>query len=73
MRMPVEQYGTMQFGKFTEIMDVGYQAAQKMITQWKKEGKIPTGLVENGIGLDGKGGPIAGRPGAARLIRRNSI
>jgi lysophospholipid hydrolase len=71
MRMPVECYGTMQFGKFTEIMEVGYKAGKEMVVDWQKEGKIPSGLVEH----DGKEttGLISGRPGAGRSIRRNSI
>ena len=69
LRMPVEGYGTMQFGKFSEIMEVGYQAAQKQIKQWRKEGKIPTGLADAGKGQASS----VGRPGAGKAIRRNSI
>ena len=71
MRMPVEMYGTMQFNNFSEIMEVGYKAGQEMIAQWRKEGKIPTGMLEN----DGKNlrDSAAGRPGSAKPIRRNSI
>jgi lysophospholipid hydrolase len=70
MRMPVEQYGTMHFNKFTEIMETGYKASQKMLVDWNKQGKIPTGMVED----DGKAKQArTGRPGAGRPIRRNSI
>lgn len=70
MRMPVEQYGTMHFNKFTEIMEAGQKAARKMLDDWKKQGKIPTGIIED----SGRAKLSAtSRPGAARPIRRNSI
>lgn len=70
MRMPVEQYGTMHFNKFTEIMEAGYKASEKMLKAWSKQGKIPTGMVED----DGKlRQSSTGRPGAGKPIRRNSI
>ena len=69
MRLPVEAYSTMQFGKFTEIMDVGYESAKKLLAQWQKEGKIPSGMVDDGRNNDS----VGGRPGAGKPIRRNSI
>lgn len=46
LRMPVEAYGTMEFGKFNEIDLVGYDAAVKALDDWSKEGKLPSGFEE---------------------------
>lgn len=51
-------------------MDVGYKAAKVMLEDWRKEGKIPSGMVE--LGQDAKAN-VSGRPGAGKPIRRNSI
>jgi lysophospholipid hydrolase len=70
MRMPVEMYGTMHFNKFTEIMETGYKASEKMLREWQKQGKIPTGMVEDAGNMMHA---AAARPGAGKPIRRNSI
>lgn len=41
LRMPVEMYGTMQFGSFDEIQKVGYEAAVKALDGWELESKLP--------------------------------
>lgn len=38
--MPVQEYGTMQFGKYDEIRDKGYQAASDRLRKWEDEGKL---------------------------------
>ncbi|KAK4057788.1 phosphatidylcholine and lysophosphatidylcholine phospholipase [Microbotryomycetes sp. JL221] len=43
MRMPVTQFGTMEFKRFLEILDVGYEHAHKQLIEWIKAGKMPTG------------------------------
>ncbi|KAK4055464.1 phosphatidylcholine and lysophosphatidylcholine phospholipase [Microbotryomycetes sp. JL201] len=43
MRMPVTQFGTMEFKRFLEILDVGYEHATKQLSEWSKAGKLPTG------------------------------
>ncbi|PWN23509.1 hypothetical protein BCV69DRAFT_279438 [Microstroma glucosiphilum] len=43
MRMPVEGFGTLEFGKFEEISRIGYAAASKMLADWAEEGLLPTG------------------------------
>jgi lysophospholipid hydrolase len=43
----VTQYGTMDFGKHDEIMDVGYQACKRILEDWAKEGKLPSGTVND--------------------------
>ena len=37
LRPPITQYGTLDFAKFEEIAEVGYNYAQKEITKWKKQ------------------------------------
>lgn len=42
LRMPVESFGTMEFGKFNEISELGYQAASRALEDWSREAKLPT-------------------------------
>lgn len=44
MRPPIDQYGTLEFGNFDEIYEVGYQFAQEFLEQIRGEGVLP--LVE---------------------------
>ncbi|GAA99008.1 uncharacterized protein L969DRAFT_100884 [Mixia osmundae IAM 14324] len=44
MRMPVEGYGTMQFGRFNEIYQAGSVAAEAMLHKWAQQGRLPNGL-----------------------------
>lgn len=37
LRPPITEYGTLDFAKFEEIVEVGYNYAQKEITEWKKQ------------------------------------
>lgn len=41
MRPPIDNYGTLDFGKFEEIYKVGLEYGEQMISQWEKEGKLP--------------------------------
>lgn len=47
MRLPVTQFGTMDFGRHDDIMQVGYESCKQTIKKWEKEGKIPTGMVDD--------------------------
>ncbi|XP_060559524.1 patatin-like phospholipase domain-containing protein 7 isoform X2 [Ruditapes philippinarum] len=40
IRPPIDKYGTLQFGSFDEIMDVGYNHGKTMLTGWEKGGLI---------------------------------
>lgn len=42
------QYGTLQWGKFEEIQEKGYQAAIKILEEWEEEGRLPSGFIEGG-------------------------
>ncbi|KAK7058594.1 phosphatidylcholine and lysophosphatidylcholine phospholipase [Paramarasmius palmivorus] len=63
IQMPVQEYGTLQFGKFEEIQKVGYDAAIKILDKWSDEGVLPSAVVNGSQGTSTKG----------RAARRNSI
>lgn len=66
MQMPVQEYGTLQFGKFEEIQKRGYHAAMEILEKWEEEGCLPSAYV----------GEKNVRPAArtkGRSARRNSI
>ncbi|KAI9444916.1 patatin-domain-containing protein [Lactarius indigo] len=46
MAIPVQEYGTLQWGKFEEIQEKGYQSAMKILGEWEQEGKLPLGFIE---------------------------
>ena len=41
MRPPIDDYGTLDFGKFDEIYQIGYKYGQEMIQKLKHDGKLP--------------------------------
>ncbi|GAA5937198.1 lysophospholipase [Sporobolomyces koalae] len=65
MRMPVTQFGTMEFKRFTEILQVGSEFSKGLLTDWDSKGELPTGLE----------GDITNQKAQKRgqSIRRNSI
>ncbi|TFY82853.1 hypothetical protein EWM64_g1159 [Hericium alpestre] len=65
MAMPVQEYGTMQFGKFEEIQEKGYQATLKILEKWEEEDRLPTGFVE--------GKEAVSKRKKGQSARRNSI
>ncbi|KAG8694796.1 phosphatidylcholine and lysophosphatidylcholine phospholipase [Ceratobasidium sp. 395] len=71
MQMPVHEYGTLQFGRYDEIYQVGYTAAVEMLNQWDAECRLPSRLVTPEEGGDGIG--RSGRRSKGRSLRRNSI
>lgn len=44
--MPVQEYGTLQFGKFDEIQSKGYHAAMEMLAKIEKERRLPSLVIE---------------------------
>ncbi|KAF9907513.1 phosphatidylcholine and lysophosphatidylcholine phospholipase [Linnemannia zychae] len=60
---PVQDFGTLEFGRFLEICEVGYEYGKEMLEKWNKEGRLGNVLAakENAKGRRGK------------RIRRNSI
>ncbi|CAI2172102.1 9969_t:CDS:2 [Funneliformis geosporum] len=47
MQLPVQQFGTLEFNKFDEILKVGYKAGKEMIKKWKDDGKLSHLLDQN--------------------------
>jgi len=41
LRMPVEGYGTLEFGKYNELLDLGYRVAVERLAQWQSAGRLP--------------------------------
>lgn len=41
MRPPIEEYGTLEFGKFEEIYQVGYQFGKKYLADLRSDGVLP--------------------------------
>jgi lysophospholipid hydrolase len=54
MRPPIEAYGTLEFGKFEEIYEVGYAYAREFLTRLRNEGSL-TGVIDAWAGEDGVG------------------
>ncbi|KAI9738739.1 MAG: phosphatidylcholine and lysophosphatidylcholine phospholipase [Cirrosporium novae-zelandiae] len=44
MRPPIDPYGTLDFGKFDEIYEVGYKFGKEFIGQLKEKGILPWGV-----------------------------
>ncbi|KAF8683173.1 Lysophospholipase NTE1 [Rhizoctonia solani] len=71
MQMPVHEFGTLQFGRYDEIYQVGYSAAVDMLDQWDAENRLPSRYVTSGDDVRGLG--KAGKKSKGRSLRRNSI
>ncbi|KAL2267563.1 hypothetical protein VTJ83DRAFT_4840 [Remersonia thermophila] len=46
MRPPVVEYGTLDFGKFMEIYDVGYRYGQEFLKRMRERGELPAAAAE---------------------------
>jgi len=66
IQMPVQEYGTLQFGKFEELQKKGYHAALDILENFENEGKLPPGLLP---GTHAK----ARETKKGRSARRNSV
>ncbi|KAF8943835.1 phosphatidylcholine and lysophosphatidylcholine phospholipase [Haplosporangium gracile] len=60
---PVQDFGTLEFGRFLEICEAGYEYGKEMLEKWKKEGRLGDMLAEK-ESAKARGG---------KRIRRNSI
>ncbi|CAG7848003.1 Lysophospholipase NTE1; AltName: Full=Intracellular phospholipase B; AltName: Full=Neuropathy target esterase homolog [Serendipita indica DSM 11827] len=61
--LPVQEFGTLQFGRFDDIKNVGYKSGLETIAKWDAQGLLPSGF-EEGVGRSKPRG---------RERRRNSI
>jgi len=43
MRMPVTQFGTMEFKRFSELLQIGVVEGKRMLAEWAEVGLLPTG------------------------------
>ena len=60
-----EQYGTLEFGRYTEILMAGYNVAIQALAKWQADGRLPT---------HARGFPTATKSAERGLrARRNSI
>ncbi|TFK77544.1 patatin-domain-containing protein [Pluteus cervinus] len=64
--MPVQEYGTLQFGRFDEIRRTGYQASVKILAKFEAEGRLPSTV------LDGRDASAQGKK-KGQSARRNSV
>ncbi|KAF9225342.1 patatin-domain-containing protein [Gyrodon lividus] len=64
MQMPVQEYGTLQFNKFDEIEQKGYQATIEILDRWEEEGMLPSLTID---------GPKSRAARKGRSARRNSV
>lgn len=79
MRMPVEEFGTLAFGRFDMIYEKGYKAAVELLDGWDAEGKLPSGTERGELeedeeeweeySDDGDGGTGEGKRGKRRRRR----
>ncbi|KAG8927719.1 phosphatidylcholine and lysophosphatidylcholine phospholipase [Tulasnella sp. 418] len=69
VQLPVQDFGTLQFGKFEELYKIGYQAGLEVLDKLKEEGKLQviTGS-EEGFESASKNKKKKGRS-----LRRNSV
>lgn len=66
IQMPVHEYGTLQYSKFEEIQQKGYEAGLEILQKFDEEGSLPSPFV------DGKEATRSGKK-KGRSARRNSV
>jgi len=66
LRMPVTMFGTMEFGRFLELFEIGTSAGKKLLDEFDDKGMLPTGM-ESDVAVGSK----AQKRG--QKVRRNSI
>lgn len=48
LAMPVQEFDTLGgFKRFSEVLAVGVQAGREALKEWKDQGKLPNGLVDD--------------------------
>ncbi|KAG0235952.1 phosphatidylcholine and lysophosphatidylcholine phospholipase [Actinomortierella wolfii] len=40
LKPPVQGFGTLEFGRFKDIIEVGYEYGKEMLAKWEKEGRL---------------------------------
>ncbi|KAK4181803.1 hypothetical protein QBC36DRAFT_383130 [Triangularia setosa] len=74
MRPPIDEYGTLDFGKFNEIYEVGYEYGRNYLRELREKGVLPL-VGEQGGKEEGRAGGEGGKGGLRRTMapRRASI
>ncbi|KAG8976209.1 phosphatidylcholine and lysophosphatidylcholine phospholipase [Tulasnella sp. 425] len=65
---PVQGYGTLQFNKYEELVDIGYKAALELLDKWQEEGRLPSGFED-----DSRMADKVNKKRKGRSLRRNSV
>ncbi|KAI8368105.1 uncharacterized protein BYT42DRAFT_585297 [Radiomyces spectabilis] len=68
LKLPVQQWGTLEFNKFNDIMKLGYDVGREVVGRWRKGGYVSGRLME----LEGDG-KLRGKEVKGKRGRRNSI
>ena len=63
LRMPVLAFGTLEFGKYNELLKIGYDAALRALREWQAQGRLPIAAEP----------AEAARPHRGIAARRNSL
>lgn len=66
LRMPVTMFGTMEFGRFLELFEIGTTAGKKLLDEFEEKGMLPTGM-ESEVVVGGR------QQTRGQKVRRNSI
>ncbi|KAJ3337293.1 phosphatidylcholine and lysophosphatidylcholine phospholipase [Gonapodya sp. JEL0774] len=73
LRPPVTMFGTLQFGSFSELVDVGYKYGLEAVEQWVKDGTMERVFGVKDITGEAEAGLDAKAPSKSRRGRRNSV
>ncbi|KAG0166082.1 phosphatidylcholine and lysophosphatidylcholine phospholipase [Apophysomyces sp. BC1034] len=68
VKLPVQQWGTLEFNKFNDIMQSGYEVGREVIGRWRKAGYASGRLTDHNGEEIPRGKEVKGKRG-----RRNSV
>lgn len=68
IKLPVQQFGTLEFSKYNSIFQKGYDSGRQVITKWKKAGYVSGRITDSDPNSNLTGKEVKGKRG-----RRNSI
>ncbi|KAI8638318.1 hypothetical protein BD408DRAFT_373694 [Parasitella parasitica] len=68
LKLPVQQWGTLEFAKYNDIFQTGYDVGREVVSKWRKAG-YATGRISD----DDHDSQLAGKEVKGKRGRRNSI
>ncbi|GAN08518.1 patatin-domain-containing protein [Mucor ambiguus] len=68
LKLPVQQWGTLEFAKYNDIFQKGYDVGREVVSKWRKAG-YASGRISEGD----HDGQLAGKEVKGKRGRRNSI